>query len=79
MTEREYSSQSAELLLAHELTAFCHSDSLSEEGLHEIIVHHNYLTPNNNETIYIPNNYTNFLIMRCTAWADPENGFDVLS
>ena len=55
MTEREYSSQSAELLLAHELTAFCHSDSLSEEGLHEIIVHHNhnYLTPNNNESEYI--------------------------
>jgi len=54
MTEREYSSQSAELLLAHELTAFCHSDSLSEEGLHEIIVHHdhNYLTPNNNESEY---------------------------
>ncbi len=66
MSERENSSRQPIGALLEELTAFCRSDSLSEDGVREIIERHgaapnnNNWTPNNND----PFNY--FFIAACS-------------
>ncbi len=52
------SQQSAAVLLVDELFSYCRSDSLSEEGLRELIARHE-LTPNNNQNLL--SNYEFFL------------------
>ena len=52
MSESDNSDQAAKVLLSKKLAEFCQSDSLSEEGLREIIEHHELKTNNSHVSDY---------------------------